>query len=75
MLDQEHIEARVLGEPFGSQDHDIVLRTSDKPIGDGDACPRVLDGRAGEGLPGLQARVHLQVERADPARALSLGSL
>jgi hypothetical protein len=73
MLDQEHIEARVGGESPGRQDHDIVLRTSDKPIGDPDTCLRVLDGRAGEGLTGLQARVHLQFELADAPGTRSLG--
>jgi len=73
MLDQEHIEARVGGESPSRQDHDIVLRTSDKPIGDADTCLRVLDGRAGEGLTGLQARVHLQFELADAPGTRSLG--
>jgi len=51
ILDQEQIEARVGGESSGSQDHDIVLRISHKPIGDGNTSMRILDSRAGEGLP------------------------
>ncbi len=75
MLDQEHIEARVRGESTGSQDHVIVLRTSDKPIGDVDIRLRVLDGRAGERLTGLQARVHPQWERADRSPTSTQGGL
>ena len=75
MLDQEHIEARVRGESTGSQDHVIVLRTSDKPIGDMDTRLRVLDGRAGERLTGLQARVHPQWERADRSPTSTQGGL
>jgi hypothetical protein len=75
MLDQEHIEARVRGEATGSQDHEIVLRTGDEPIGDVDTRLRVLDGRAGEGLTGLQARVHLQWERADRSPTSTRGIL
>jgi hypothetical protein len=75
MLDQEHIEARVRGEATGSQDHEIVLPTRDKPIGDVDTRLRVLDGRAGEGLPGLQARVHPQWELAGRSLTSILGIL
>ncbi len=35
VLNQEQIKARIFGQPAGSQDHDIVLRTGDKPIADG----------------------------------------
>src|SRR6266704_6953570 len=75
MLDQEHIEARVRGESTGSQNHEIVLRTSDKPIGDMDTRLRVLDGRAGEGLAGLQTRVYLQFELAGPSLTSIQGNL
>jgi hypothetical protein len=75
MLDQEHIEARVRGEATGSQNHEIVLRTSDKPIGDMDTRLRVLDGRAGEGLTGLQTRVYLQFELAGRSLTSIQGNL
>ena len=73
VLNQEHIEAGILRQPASSQDHDIVLRTSDKPVADGDARMRVLDGWAGEGMAGRQTWVHVQLERADRSRAHTLG--
>ncbi len=63
ILDQEQIEGRILGQPAGRQDHDIILCARDKPIGDGDMRLCMLDSRAGEGT-GQQAWVHVQLERA-----------
>src|SRR5215831_6279267 len=64
MLDQEQVKARIVGQSAGTQGHDIVLRPSGKAVGDGDTGMCVLDGWAGEGFAGQQARVHLQLEGA-----------
>src|SRR5262249_14235039 len=63
------------GEATGRQDHLIVLRTGDKAIGNVDTRLRVLDGRAGEALPGLQAWVHPEWEPADRSLTSTPGNL
>src|SRR5215831_7358155 len=65
ILDQEHIEACIPGQPCGYQGHNVALCVSGNSIVDGDKGFGMLDGRAGEGRAGLQTWIHLQLECAE----------